>query len=629
MERKLTAILCADVYGYSRLMGADEEATLSTLSSYRRIIESLIDRHHGRFVTSAGDSVLADFVSVVGAINCAVEIQNVLKTENANLPPQRRMEFRIGVNSGDVMVEGEQIYGDGVNVAARLESLAEPGGICISGTVYEQVRDKLALSYQDRGEQAVKNITRPVQVWRIVLDGTSAPARRLPCSYWRGGVWSLTGVVIAVGTFLLVQHLSLKPPRTSASIPPPEKPAQALPSIPSIAVMPFTNLSADPHQEYFSDGISDYLITNLSRTPGLFVIARNSSFSYKNKTVSVQQIGRELGVRLVLEGSVLRAANRVQINVELADATSGTNQWAQSFDRPAQDIFAVQDDILRKVVTTLSLLFKLHTMKMLTHNSVSLHSTDNLDAYDDYLRGVEHFSRNTKEDNAKARVLFEDATQLDPKYADAYALLAWTYSMAVSMKWTRNPKADLAKASELVQQALALDDSNLLALALTSRDDRLEGRLDEAVADGERAVALAPNYALGYFLRGEALLFNGQPEAAITNIQKAIRLDPESEDFYAVDLGAADLVMRHYEEATPQLERYATAYPNDLNGHLLLCVAYSELGRNHDAQTQAAEIMRLNSQFTLAQLARLTGSRVTDPATGQRWAADLHKAGLK
>jgi class 3 adenylate cyclase len=306
MERKLTAILCADVHGYSRLMGEDEEGTLWTLSTYRKIIDSLIERHHGRFVNSAGDSVLAEFASVVEAVTCAVAIQTALRGENAQLSLGRRMQFRIGVNLGDVMVEGEQIYGDGVNVAARLESLADPGGICISGTVHEQVRDKLALLYEDQGEQAVKNIARPVRVWRVLLDQAAASReemRRRTRRYWRGGVLSLAGIAIAIATFVIVQHVSLKPPRTAASIPPPEKPALALPAIPSIAVLPFTNMSDDREQEYFSDGITDELTTDLSKIPGLFVIARTSAFTYKGKAIKVQEVSRQLGVKYVLDRS--------------------------------------------------------------------------------------------------------------------------------------------------------------------------------------------------------------------------------------------------------------------------------------------------------------------------------------
>jgi class 3 adenylate cyclase len=313
VERKLTAILCADVYGYSRLMGGDEEATLVTLTAHRKIIDSLIEQHHGRFVNSPGDSVLAEFASVVNAVECAIEIQTTLKAENAKLPPERQMEFRIGVNLGDVMVEGDQIYGDGINVAARLESLANPGGICISGMVHEQVRDKLALGYEDNGEQTVKNIARPVHVWRVLLNGTTAhrETRRIPRRYWRGGVLSLSGLAIMVGTIVLVQHVSIKPPRTHASNAPQEKPALSLPSIPSIAVLPFAELSGDPKQGYFSDGITDALINDLSRIPGLFVIDRNSSFSYKGKAATAKEVSGELGVHYLLEGSTLKAGNQV------------------------------------------------------------------------------------------------------------------------------------------------------------------------------------------------------------------------------------------------------------------------------------------------------------------------------
>ncbi|MGA8060356.1 MAG: adenylate/guanylate cyclase domain-containing protein, partial [Candidatus Binataceae bacterium] len=307
MERKLTAILCADVHGYSRLMEGDEEATLATLTAHRKIIDSLIEQHHGRFVNSAGDSVLAEFASVVEAVNCAVDIQTALKTENVKLPPERRMEFRIGINLGDVMVEGDQIYGDGINIAARLESLADPGGICISDTVHVQIRNKLALNYQDLGAQRVKNIAEPVRVFRVLPEPGAATTRktqRVQGKYVRRGAFSLAGVAIIAAAILLVQHISLKTPRTSASIPPAQSPALALPDKPSIAVLPFANVSGDPQQEYFSDGITDDLITDLSRLPGLFVIARTSSFTYKGKPAKLQDVGKELGVKYVLEGSV-------------------------------------------------------------------------------------------------------------------------------------------------------------------------------------------------------------------------------------------------------------------------------------------------------------------------------------
>ena len=405
MERKLAAILCADVYGYSRLMGEDEEATLRTLTSYRKLIDSQIEQHHGRFVNSAGDSLLAEFASVVEAVNCAVEIQTGLKAENESIPPESRMEFRVGVNLGDVMVEGEQIYGDGVNVAARLESLAEPGGICISNTVHDQVSTKLALNYADLGEQAVKNIAKPVRVFRVLLNGAVAapPATpRIPRRYRRVGSLSFAGLAIIVVTVVVVEHLSLKPPATHASIPPQEKPALLLPSIPSIAVLPFTNLGGDPQQDYFSDGISDQLINNLSRLPGLFVIARNSSFAYRGKPIKESEIGKELGVKYLLEGSVRKAADQVRIGVELVDASGGTEEWTAHYDRPLKDIFAVQDEIVGKVVTTLGLLFKLDEMKSPSLRA-SFRPTDNLDAYDDHLRGVDYLFRGTKDDNAQAR----------------------------------------------------------------------------------------------------------------------------------------------------------------------------------------------------------------------------------
>src|ERR1700722_3283152 len=423
MERKLAAILCTDVFGFSRLMGEDEEATLRTLTSHRKLIDAQIEQHHGRFVNSTGDSVLAEFASVVEAVNCAVDIQTGLKAENESIPRERRMECRMDVDLGDVMVEGAQIYGDGVNVAARLESLAEPGGICISNTVHDQVSTKLAFNYADLGDQAVKNIANPVRVYRLLVNGTVAAPRstvKIPFRFRRGGVLSIAGLAIIVVAVVLVQHLSLKPQPSSASIPPQEKPALPLPSIPSIAVMPFTNLSGDPQQEYFSDGITAQLIDNLSRLPGLFVIARNSSFAYKGKATEESQIGKELGVKYLLEGSVRKDDDQVRIAVELVDATTGTEKWTARYDRPLKDIFAVQDEIVGKVVTTLRLLLKFDELK-LPHWANS-QPTENLEAFDDYLRAREIWSLGTKDDNETAQRWIEKAIDLDPKYAEAYAL---------------------------------------------------------------------------------------------------------------------------------------------------------------------------------------------------------------
>jgi adenylate cyclase len=575
LERKLTAILCADVFGYSRLMGEAEEPTLRTLSAYRKIIDQLVENHRGRFVNSAGDSVLAEFLSVVEAVNCAIEIQNALKAENEGLPPERRMEFRIGINLGDVMVEGEQIYGDGVNVAARLENLANPGGICISGIVHDQVKGKLTLSYQDLGAQQVKNIAEPVHVWRVMLDGhiASRPAaRRFSVSnYWRGGVLSLTGLAIIIGTILIVQHLSFKPPRTSASIPAPEKPALPVPNIPSIAVLPFTNLSDDSGQEYFSDGLTDLLITRLSKVPGVFVIARASSFSFKGKAVTIQSVGRQLGVRTVLEGSVLKTGDRVRINAQLADTDSGSNLWAQSFDQPLKDILVIQDEIVRGIVTTLGLLFKANALHLGSIVRENL-QTDNLDAFDAALRCLESFWKFTKNDNAIARQMCDKAVALDPRYAEAYSGLGWTYENDVELQWSKDPAGDVKRASLFAHKALALDDSNTMALALISDNDRISGRFDLAVTEAQRAVATDPNNSFVYWFLALALDADGLPDDALRTIQEAIRLDPALADLFAMEVGSAYLQEQKYQEAISAYKRNSTSFSFP-GSHLGLAVA--------------------------------------------------------
>jgi adenylate cyclase len=625
VERKLTAILCADVYGYSRLMGQDEEATLSTLSAYRKIIDSRIESRRGRFVNSAGDSVLAEFTSVVEAVNCAVEIQNAVKAENAGLPPERRMQFRIGVNLGDVMVEGEQIYGDGVNVAARLESLADPGGICISGTAHDQVRDKLPLAYEDRGERSVKNITRPVRVWRVLLEEDAPPRgemQRGTRRYWRGGALSLAGIAIIAATFMLVQHLSLRQQSTHASIPAPPKPALSVPSIPSIAVLPFANLSGDPQQEYFSDGITDDLITDLSRIPNLLVIARTSTFTYKGKAEKVQAIGRELGVKYVLEGSARKGGDRVRINVQLIDAASGNQVWANRYDSEMRDIFKLQDDIVQSLITTLGL-----QLSMLEKGIVVPQRTKNVEAYDYFLRGFELFMKFTPEGFSKARKMFEKSVALDPNYADAYAGLGMLDYLSYGYQWDSDPGA-LDRAAALANKAITLDESNAAAYVVRGYVAALRGKRDQAIADSEQAVSADPNWAYAWLARADINnTVMGKPEKTLVYIQKARRLDPRHLEWGCLQEGTAYNVMGRYAEAVDALKRCEQFNPWI---HFQLGFAYSQLGREEEAFDEAAEVLRVSPGFSLEKVPHQVsgGNNWQDPGI-QRYLSILRKAGVK
>ena len=626
MERKLTAILCADVYGYSRLMGADEEATIRTLASHRKIIDGLIEQHHGRFVNSAGDSLLAEFASVVNAVQCAVEIQTALQAENAKFPNDRRLEFRIGVNLGDVIVDGNQIYGDGVNVAARLESLAEPGSIYISASIHEQIRNKLALGYEDLGIQHVKNIAEPVRVWRVVADGAipgRRPTRQIARSYWRGGMLSLAGLAIALTTFVLVQHVSLNPPHTHASIPPLQRPALALPDKPSIAVLPFINMSGDREQEYFSDGITDDRITDLSRVPKLFVIARTSSFTYKGKAEKVQTIGRELGVKYLLEGSARRAGDEVRINVQLVDAGTGNEVWSQRYDRPMGDIFKLQDEIVHSLITTLGL-----QLSVLNKGLVIPQRTNNLEAYDYYLRGFEAWlTSQTADGLAKAQNMLEKSIELDPRYADAYAMRGFLDLVVYIWQWDSGHKT-LDRAAEWADKALLLDDGNVWAYLVRAWAGAFGGKRQQALADIEHALALDPNWAFAWFARADINgLLSGSPEQTLSYLQKARRLNPRRPQVGCELEGGAYDFMGRYGEAVNVLKHCDES--SNPYSHVALVFAYSELGRQQEARDEAAEVMRISPQFSLDQMqSRILGGNWQAPKA-QHYLAVLRKAGLK
>jgi adenylate cyclase len=467
MERKLAAIFSADVKGYSRLMGDDEIATVRTLTAYREVMTTLIQAHRGRVVDSPGDNMLAEFASVVDAVQCATEIQKELTMHNAELPPHRQMAFRIGINVGDVLTEAGRLYGDGVNIAARLEGLADAGGICISEVAYTQVKNKLALGYEYIGEQPVKNIAEPVRAYKVQREPAAAtpptsqgpPAQRLaapkPMSRYGLRAALTVAVLLVVGVGGLVLRYRYAPaPLPPAQVSVKETPFLPLPDKPSIIVLPLANMSIDPEQEYFSDGITEDITTGLAKLSSLFVIAWNSAFTYKGKAVKVQDVSREMGVQYVLEGSVRRADEQVRVTVQLIDGLTGGHIWAERFDRPLKEVFAVQDEIVQKVVTTLRLQLTLMEQGRLVRKH-----TDNLEAYDSYLRGVEFYWRAWREmkqeANAQARQMFEQAIELDPTYAEAYSWLGTTYFLEWLYLWSRASQT-LTRAEELARQAIML-----------------------------------------------------------------------------------------------------------------------------------------------------------------------------
>ncbi|MGH7311020.1 MAG: adenylate/guanylate cyclase domain-containing protein, partial [Candidatus Rokuibacteriota bacterium] len=533
VERKLAAILSADVEGYSRLMGQDEVATVRTITAYREAIGSTVARHAGRVVDAPGDNVLAEFASVVDAVQCAVEIQRELQTRNAALPASHHMRFRIGINLGDVIVEGERLYGDGVNIAARMESLAEGGGICLSGTAYDQVEGKLAIGYEYLGEHTVKNIARPVRVYRLRLEpGASSPTSRGSRGGSRRRMYAVAATVAAVLVVLgaggwagwLWLGGAASPPRL------------ALPDRPSVAVLPFANLSQDPSQEYFSDGVTEDLITGLSKVSGLFVIARNSVFTYKGRAVRVGEVGRDLGVRYVLEGSVQRAGDRVRITAQLVDATTGYHVWADRYDREVRDIFAVQDDVTQHIVGALAV--KLTEGE---RGRLGRVPTDNPEAYDVVLQGRGVLRRTTREGNAEARRLFVRALDLDPEYARAHAGLGWAHLQSWQFFWSTDPES-LERARELAQRALRLDDTLADAHRLLAQIDLWKKEHDAAIAQAQRSLALAPSDADGYETLAEVLAWAGRAEESLRFIRQAIRLNPRYPFVYLWTLGHAQFV---------------------------------------------------------------------------------------
>ena len=619
-KRKLTAILSADVEGYSRLMGEDEEATVRTLTAYREVLTTLIQQHNGKVLDSPGDNLLAEFVSVVDAVQCAVAVQKEIKARNDELPENRRMQFRIGINLGDVIQEEGRIYGDGVNIAARLEGLAEPGGICISKTAFDHIESKLPYGYDYIGDQTVKNIAKPVGAYRVLMDPrvtvSGKPVDEKPTAIRRMsvlvGAAAVLVLAIAVGTWqFYVRRPSVEP----ASV---EKMAYPLPDKASIVVLPFANMSDDPKQEYFSDGITEIIIAALSNVKNMFVIGPNSAFTYKGKTVKVKQVAEELGVHYVLEGSVQKTEDRIRITVQLIDAVAGKHMWAERYDRDLSNLFALQDEITLKIITALR-------VKLTEGEQIAL-DTDNLDAYLKYLQARKQSEKKTKEGNALAQKLTEEAIALDPEYATGYLNLAATHLMDIIYGLSESPKQSVQTAEELVQKAISLSGKNADARIYLARIYLVKRQYDKAIAEGKRAVEMAPNSAFAHAALASTLRYVGRPEEAITLYKKAIRLSPISDSWYYGGLGHCYCMLGRYEEAISALKKTISLSPESPGFHTLLAAIYILAGREKDARAEIAKAMEIDPKYSLERWR--TVSYYKDPSYWNRIINAMRNAGL-
>jgi adenylate cyclase len=615
VERKLAAILSADAVGFSRLMGDDEAATVRAIVECREVIGSAVGHHGGRVVDAPGDNVLAEFPSVVDAVQAALDIQRELSARNAALPAARQMWFRIGINLGDVIVEGDRLYGDGVNIAARLEGLAEGGGICLSGTAYDQVVGKLPLDWKFLGEHTVKNIARPVRVYRTRLEAAS-PAGAAPTAKRRAGRWSKARIAGAVGVVVLLGVAGWAGWRwlgtqASASLP--------LPDRPSVAVLPFTNLSRDPAQEYFSDGVTEDLITGLSKVSGLFVIARNSVFTYKGKAVKIRDVGRDLGVRYVLEGGIQRSGSRVRVTAQLVDAVSGYHVWAERYDREVSDVFALQDEVTQQIVRALAVKLTAGEQARMRRTPTSVP-----EVYDLVLRGNDERRRTTREGNAEARRLLVRALDLDPSYAPAYCGLSWAYLQGWQFLWSGRESLD--RARELAERGIALDVTLADGHRLMAQIHLWQKEHDLAIREAERGVALAPNDADAHETLAEVYVWSGRPEESVAIIRRAMRLNPHYPFFYLWTLGHAYYLTGRAADAVDTFDTLVEQNPNFLPGHVYRAVVLLELGRTKEARSAWERAEPLSPGASMASIReRLPYRR---PADLDRFLSAVHRLGM-
>ncbi|PJG51726.1 guanylate cyclase [Bradyrhizobium forestalis] len=629
VERRLAAILAADVAGYSRLMGADEEGTLARLKAHRReLINPKIAQHQGRIVKTTGDGVLVEFPSVVEAVQCAVEVQQAMVARSRDLQPDKRIVFRVGINLGDIIVDEGDVYGDGVNVAARLEALAGPGEVCVSQAVHDQVRDRLpSLTFEDRGEHSVKNIARPIRVFGINFDNYAAPmaapmaAVRSPSRALRAGL-AAAGVALVVVSAGFWWQLGRNPP--SATIGPAARSQAPAPPL-SIVVLPFANLSSDPEQDYFADGLTEDLTTDLSRISGSFVIARNTAFTYKGKPTDAKQVGRDLGVHYVLEGSVRRSANEVRVNAQLIDGETGAHLWADRFDYQRSDLLQMQSEITARIARALNVeLVEAEGQRALRQRP------NNPNAMDLVMRGTAIINRARQgEDVSEARRLFQEAIRLDANVAPAWVGLGGT--LLSNSRFSRSREEDLRQAGEAVDRALALDPKSAVAHYMKAGLHYQFGRLEQAVGEYEAAIALDRNFASSYGMLGATKVILGQPEEAFGHVQKAIQISPRdpSLSMWQMFVGVANLHLGRDDEAVAWLRRSVDLNSRSSFGHLFLASALALAGQEAAARVEMAEFRRLNPDFTLSRFKAVEPSdRPAFLAQRQRVYEGLRRAGM-
>ena len=580
VERRLAAIVSADMVGYSRLMSADELGTLEALKRYQaETIDPAITAHHGRIVKLMGDGLLLEFASVVDAVECCIAIQRALAARNADVPAERRIDFRIGINLGDIIIDDADIYGDGVNIAARLQELAETGGIAISRAARDQIRDKLDVTLEDRGEIAVKNIARPVRVFRVLFDDGAPPADGRA--------------------------------ESPAPLPPPQ-------AKPTVAVLPLDNMSGDSEQEFFADGMAEDIITELSRFSDINVLARNSTFVYKGQKINVPEVGRQLGADYVVEGSVRKAGNRVRITVQLIDVVSGNHVWAERYDRELDDIFAVQDDVTSRIVAALPARIEAAMVA-----STRRKPTDNMAAYEYLLRGKDLHHRGGKEDNAQAMRMLERAIELDPDYAQAYAWTACTLGQALARGYLDDPAQAPRRIVETVEKAVALDDDDTECQRILCEIEMVQRDFDRAEIHNQRALALNPNDPRIVAQRSELLTWTGAAEDAVLWIEKAMTLDPHGSDSRAHLLGQALYGADRYAEAVAAFKRIANPRPSQ---RAFLAAAAAQAGDTDEARAQAAALREADPGFTVEPYVASLPYR--EDGDRQRLREGLEKAGL-